>query len=102
MKYYTVHISDQAVEDLDKLFDIIFNKYRMPNTAFKYLKELRKVIISLSRNAETYQIQTRASLQQYGLNVRRINYKKMAIIYTVHGELVYIHRVVPQNSISGL
>lgn len=102
MKSYTVLLSEQAVGDLDDLFYLILLEYKMPDTAYKYLKELRKTILSLSKNAETYTVQTRRTLQQYGINVRRINYKKMAIIYTVHADIVYIHRVIPQNTISGL
>ena len=32
----------------------------------------------------------------------RINYKKMAIIFAIYGPIVYIHRIIPANAISGL
>ena len=40
--------------------------------------------------------------EDYGTNARRINYKKMAIIYTVHDNIVYIHRIIPASLITSL
>jgi len=51
-------------------------------------------INNLSSTAEVYQFQTRRYFLRYGLFVYRINYKKMAIIYTVHGDLAIIRRIV--------
>ncbi|GAB6011751.1 hypothetical protein [Viscerimonas tarda] len=56
----------------------------------------------MEKHAPIYAIQRQQSLKKYGHNVRRLNYKKMAIIYTVHSTTVYIHRIVPANTISGL
>lgn len=100
--YYTVKLSDNADQDIDNLSDAIIYTYQAPNTAFKYVQGLLNAIQSLSKNPESPPIQTRTSLQQYGANVRRINYKKMAIIYTVHGNIVYIHRIIAGSMITGL
>jgi len=39
-------------------------------------------------------------LLKYGFFVRRINYKKMAILYTVYEDTVLIHRVVAGSMIT--
>lgn len=102
MNTFKIHISNDAQADLDDLYYTILLELKAPTTAFKYLQELKNTIKSLSKTANTFQIQTRASLQQYGINVRRINYKRMTIIYTIHSDIVYIHRIVSQSMITGL
>ena len=102
MKKYTVEFSEESKDDFVNLSNAIKYEYRLPLTAFRYLRELRKEIYKLQSAADAFQIQTRASLLQYGTNVRRINYKKMAVIYTIHGDIVYIHRIVPASLITGL
>ncbi|MDR0371562.1 MAG: hypothetical protein LBH80_06895 [Prevotellaceae bacterium] len=49
---------------------------------------------------KSYPVQTNRSLLQYGINVRRINYKRLAIIYTVHEDIVYIHRIVASSMLT--
>ncbi|NDV45543.1 hypothetical protein D0T49_00555 [Paludibacter sp. 221] len=99
---YRLEFTEQAYTDMRNLSDTIMYTYKMPLTAEKYMRGLREVINDLKRSPESYTIQTRRSLLQYGTNVRRINYKRMAIIYTTHADLVYIHRIVPASMITGL
>ena len=56
----------------------------------------------LERFPESYPIQTGSSFLLFGTNVRRINYKKMAIVYTVHDDIVYIHRIIAANLITNI
>ncbi|HEY5591460.1 MAG TPA: hypothetical protein VIK55_10625 [Paludibacter sp.] len=56
----------------------------------------------LSVLADTLPYYSRPQLQKYGQNTKRINYKKMAIIFAIYGHKVYIHRIIPANAISGL
>jgi len=102
MKHYNVIYSLEADEDINNLFEFIVFQYKAPLTAFKYVQGLLDEIKRLSRSAESFSIQTRKSLQQYGPYPRRVNYKKMAIIYNVINDVVYIRRVIPANTISGL
>ena len=71
----------------------------MPQTSEKYVRELRTVIESLEHYPERYPIHQNLSLQQYGNNIRRVNYKKMAIIYTIDSLEVYVHRIMPASMI---
>jgi len=96
MKYSLVY-SEYSKDDLNDLFNVITFEYKSPITAGRYIQGLKDTILSLSNNAESFSIQTRKSLQQYGPSPRRLNYKQMAIIYNVINDVVYIRRVIPAN-----
>lgn len=102
MVNYIIELSEDALNDLDELSDTIIHKFKAPLTAFRYVRELKETINSLTNSAESYPIQTNITLRRFGTNVRRINYKKMAIIYTVYGNIAYIHRIIPASMITGL
>ncbi len=102
MKKYSLQYTVEAKNDLKHLSYIIKEQYKSPLTAVRYLNGIDKAIKKLSSSAESYSIQTRKSLQQYSPNPRRLNYKRMAIIYNVINDVVYIRRVIPSNIIAGL
>ncbi|NDP22547.1 MAG: hypothetical protein GZ091_15915 [Paludibacter sp.] len=102
MNKYTVVISEQAQDDLDELSNVISYEYKAPISSIRYLRGIFVEMRKLSRSAESYKIETRKSLQQYGLSPRRVNFKRMAIIYNVINDVVYIRRVIPSNTIAGL
>ena len=102
MTRYKIVVSDTANKDLIQLSFIIKTQYKAPVTSFKYIQGLLNEIQKLSLSAPSYSIQTRQSLQQYGPYPRRVNYKKMAIIFNVINDVVYIRRVIPSNTIAGL
>jgi len=52
--------------------------------------------------ADSLSVQKSTYFFQYGFNVRRLNYKKMTIIYTVIDNTAYIQRVVPSSTILDL
>ena len=102
MNRYKILITIDAKQDIKQLSDLIKYQYKSPLTAFSYIQGLIDQINKLEVSAETYIIQTRKSLMVYGLNVRRINYRKMTIIYTVSNYTVYIHRIIPSSTISDI
>jgi plasmid stabilization system protein ParE len=102
MRSYTIRITKQADFDIENLHFYIVEICKSPITAKRYIQGLFNQIKSLTHTAESYPISATKTISQYGYNARRINYKKMAIIYTVHGKTVLIHRVLPGALISGL
>ena len=100
MVNYTVYLSDESKKDIYTLTNVIMYEYKAPATAFKYIQGLLDTILSLEQTAEAFPLQSHRFFLKYGQYVRRINYKRMAIIYTVYGSTVYIHRVMPAASIS--
>jgi len=100
MKAYEIVMSTAAELDIDELYNFIAIEYKSLLTAKRYSRGLRNTIKSLKRLAESFQIQTQQSLQKYEHNVRRANYKKMAVIYTVHDDVVLIRRIIPSAMIT--
>ena len=98
MRQFEISLTSKALSDVDKLrFAIVF-KYRAPLTVKRYLKGLNDTIQSLKVGADSIQIDTNVSAL-YGLEIRRVNYKEMAILYSVEDDIVYIHRIMPQSMI---
>lgn len=102
MNKYNIVVLESAIQDLIDLSNTISFVYKSPRTSVKYIRNLKSEIAKLSHSAENYAIQTRPFFRQYGFNVRRINYNRMAIIYTVHEDVVYIQRIIPASMITGL
>lgn len=94
MRQYHVVLSENAESDLQNYIDYITHACKAPLTALRHYESLFETLKSLKHSPESYSIQTRKSLQQFGANIRRVNFKKMAIIYSIHGDIVYIHRIV--------
>ena len=98
MRQFEISVTSKALSDVDKLrFAIVF-KYRAPLTAKRYLKGLNDTIQSLKIGAYSIQIDTNLSAL-YGFDIRRVNYKEMAILYSIEDDIAYIHRIMPQSMI---
>lgn len=95
MKTYIVRISNEAYSDIENLQFIIAEKYKSPFTAKKYVLGIINQMNLLSYSADSFPISTLKFVSKYGNNVRRVNYKKMAIIYTITRNLVIIQRIIP-------
>ena len=94
MKRYHIRISAYAFKDIENLRFVITEIFKSPNTATVYVEELRKEINLLAISAESFPVSTLSSVIKYGHNARRINYKKMSIIFTIHNDIVLIHRII--------
>lgn len=99
---YRIKLSDEAEKDFDEYIYHIRAVYHAPIAATKHYAGLSNCINSLKFFPERHPLQISNFFLRFGPNVRRINYKKMAIIYTVHGDIVYIHRIIPANLVTSL
>jgi len=102
MKKYTVSISKDAFDDIQDLYYSIVLEYQSPLTAKRYVDGLYAELKSLENTAETFALREEHSLLKYGAFVRRVNYKKMTIIYTVHDDIAYVHRIIASSLITDL
>lgn len=102
MKNYKVILSEDAEKDYENYVDTIIYIYNAPLTAAKHYKGIYETLKKLESNPNAYSLRNNKSLQKYGTNVRRINYKQMAIIYTVYEDTVYIYRIVAGSMITEL
>lgn len=102
MERFQVFLSEEAERDLQQYIDFIMWDCKAPLTALRHYEHLFNTLKSLEYMPERYAVQTGISFLRFEPNVRRINYKKMAIIFTIHGNIVYIHRIMPANLITSL
>jgi len=91
---YCVKLSKKADHDLIKVYDYIKEALFAPETAEKFLRGIFSCIASLETSASVYAISTYQDVLCYGNNARSINYKGFAIIYTIHGYYVLVHRII--------
>ena len=96
---YSLVVSDEAKEDIRNYIYTIRNVFDAPKTAKKHYEELIALLEKIEKYPTAFSERTTAFLLQYGNNVRRVNYKKMAIIYTIDGLEVYVHRIMPASMI---
>ncbi len=98
MKNRVVEFSSNAWDEFLELEYIITNVYHAPITAAKYMNELLDRIRSLKYTADVYADVPELSVE-FGMIVKRLNYKQIAIIYTIEEDKVYIQRVLPQKMV---
>jgi len=99
---YRVEMSDEANFDFKSYITYILLECDAPLTAIKHYAGITDALKSLERNPFINPVKDNTSLRQYGMNVRRENYKKMAIIYTVCDNIVFVHRILAGSLITGL
>ncbi|MFZ4455703.1 MAG: hypothetical protein ACOYOT_05725 [Bacteroidales bacterium] len=103
MKKFKISYSDIATDDIYNLTYIIINKYKSPLTSVKYIADLINEIDRLKVCAESIQFCKQKTItDKFGINARRINFKKMAIIYTIFQDIVVIEAILPQTAIKEL
>lgn len=98
MRHFEITTTTKAQSDVDKLRFAIAFKFRAPLTAKRYVKGLNEKVQSLKVGADSIQIDAESSAQ-YGIEIRRINYKEMAILYTIEEDMVIIQRIIPRNMV---
>ena len=96
---YNLVVSKEARNDINTYIDYIIYECDAPKTAKQHYDDLMALLEKIRKYPTAFSVRTAASLLQYGYNVRRANYKKMAILYSMKGSMVYIHRVVAASMI---
>jgi plasmid stabilization system protein ParE len=91
---YFVKLTEVANRDIEKVIDYIENELFALVAAEKFLRGIYAEIARLKVYAGIYAVSTYRDVLKYGDNARRINYKEFTIIYTIHGNIVLIHRII--------
>ena len=95
MRKYLVKITNTALQDIDNVHDYIAYELFEPITADKYIRGIYDAIKYLSLYGASIAVSERDFLlSQYGLTVRNITYKKMAIVYTLNKDEIIIQRIM--------
>ena len=98
MKRYKIVISESASADAAKLAHFIEYDLKSKSTSDKYMQGLDETIAKLEYLADS--IGKNEYVQKmFGANARRITYKKMAIIFFVEDDTVYIKRIIASSLI---
>ena len=98
MKKYQIQYTTQSAEDMETVFEFIARECFAPLTAKRYMEGIKKEIDRLAVSAGSIAIDEELS-REYGLEVRRTHYKKVAIIFSVEEKTAYIHHIIPQKMI---
>lgn len=99
MKLFTIHITYEARKNILDYINHIQFCYKMPITAVRHYDALYERIFSLSTYAQSIRVSDKQDVLRFGASARAIQYKKMAIIYTVHDNRVIIRAVIPASLI---
>ncbi|GHV48947.1 hypothetical protein FACS1894181_06200 [Bacteroidia bacterium] len=91
---YCVKLSKQANLDIAKVYDYIRQMLFAPVAAEKFLRGMYACIANLEAHAAIYAVSTYCDVLCYGENARIARYKDFAVIYTIHGRYVLVHRIV--------
>ena len=90
-----VIITGTALQDIENVHDYIAYELLEPITADKYIRGIYDAVRHLSFYGASVATSDRDFLLlQYGSTVRNINYKKIAIIYTVENNEITIQRIM--------
>ena len=98
MKKYDVKLTEQAKQDRKSLARFIREEAHAPLTAKRYMLGLKEEIKKLENSAGVLAVDEDLS-RRFGIEVRRTNYKNVAVIYSVDGETAYVHRIIPQKMV---
>ena len=97
--HYTLRYKSKAYSDIAQLKDFIYKQCAAPLTAKRQFESLDTHLRWISEHAELPGIDVELSIK-YGQIMRNVTFsKKMAILYSVEGNIVYIHRIMPQSMI---
>ena len=98
MRKYEVMLTEEAKQDRKSLARFIKEEVQAPLTAKRYMLGLEEEIKKLENSAGSLAVDEKLS-RQIGMEVKRTHYKNMAIIFSVEGEKVYVHHIIPQKMV---
>jgi hypothetical protein len=94
MKTYVVKIASQANKDIRAVNRYIRTAFSAPAVAENFLRGIYGQIAVLENHAGIFAISACRDVLAYGRNARHVMYRSFAIIYTIHGSIVIVHRIV--------
>ena len=94
---YTIRFKSKAYSDIVQLKEFILKQCAAPLVARRQFELLDKHLDWIEEYAELPGVDVELSIK-YGQIMRNISFgKKMAIIYSVEEDIVYIHWIMPQS-----
>ncbi|MCQ2339269.1 MAG: type II toxin-antitoxin system RelE/ParE family toxin [Paludibacteraceae bacterium] len=100
MARFRILVTNTAERDIVSIVQYIREELHSPLTAKRYYEGLMEHLQWLEEHASVLPIQPDAPLYNDGLPIRRLNYKNVAIIYTISGRDVYVYHIIAQKLIT--
>lgn len=100
MARFRVLVTNSAEQDIVSIVQYIREELHSPLTAKRYYEGLMGHLHWLAEHASVLPIQPDSPLYNGVLPTRRLNYKNVAIIYTISGRDVYVYHIVAQKLIT--
>ena len=98
---YNVIIRSQARKDIIKIIEYIDQELFNPVAAERFGRGMYAKINQLCYNAGIFAKSIYRDILKHDIAARHVTYKGFAIIYSIHGDLVVIHRVIHGSLIKG-
>jgi plasmid stabilization system protein ParE len=98
---YSIHYTPRAINDLDKVVNYIEQELFSPTSAERFAQGIFTVIDRLKFNAGVFAISAYKDVLRYNIAARHVLYKGFAIIYSIHGNAVVVHRVMHGSLVKG-
>ena len=91
---YNIRIRSQADRDIKNVVDYIEYELFNPTVAKRFFEGIYAKINQLRYNAGIFAKSTYRDVLKYDPTARHVTYKGFTIIYSIHGNLVLIHRII--------
>jgi hypothetical protein len=98
MRTYSIVLSIDSQIDIADLKHYIKKELKVPDTAAKYIKGLKAAIKKLAFYADSVGANEYVQ-DMFGDNVRHITFKKMAIVFFIEDDVIYIKHVIAMSLI---
>ena len=100
MKVYKIFINESALHDIDDIADNILNISKSINIAEKYIEGLYSEINKLSIHGASLSFcQNEDVTSIYGKYIRRMNYKKLTVLFFIKNDTILIQEIKFQHTI---
>ena len=91
---YRIRIKPHAMKDMRRITDYIEYELYNPVAAQRFFDGLDAKINGLKLNAGIFAKSTYEDVLKYDAAARHVTYKGFTIIYSIHDDLVVVHRVI--------
>ncbi len=103
MKKHNIQVSLEALNDLNYISDCVLYTSKSKIIAKNYIAGIRLTMNNLANYGDSIAFcQNKTIIDKHGPFVHRVNYKKVAIIYTIEGNDIFILELRFQYSITDL
>ncbi len=92
MEHYTINITDEALEDMEEIYNYIAYVLRSPETAQKQYDRIADAIFKLEELPERIKVLESACMQDKGL--RRLLVDNYSVLYSIDENCVNITNVL--------